>query len=96
MPPVDLTAGGQTARLREAAATISAERDLLREQVADLPGLYDELAAREEKIARLESRGIEDLRAANEVMQSALERIVASGGRGGLKVASEALDFVAS
>lgn len=89
--PVDLTSDNQVSRMRDAATTLRAERDRLREQVELVPTLYDELAARDEKIARLESRGIEDLHDANDVYRTALEKIVASGGRGGKKIAEDAL-----
>lgn len=90
--PVDLTPGGQVGRLRNAVVALTQECEELRAQVQDLPTLYDELAARDEKIARLENRGIEDLQAQNEQYRAALDKIVLNGGRGGLRIAAAALE----
>jgi hypothetical protein len=91
--PVDLTPDGRVARLRAGLDQAIAERDDLREQVAIIPTLYDELASRDEKIARLERTGITELQWQSDRFREALNKIVANGGRGGLKIAQEALDF---
>lgn len=94
---VDLTPGGS---LRSTIAALTRERDDLQAQLGDLPGLYDELTAREDRVAELEAtvtrltaRGIEDLRAANQAYRAALEKIVAKHGRGGMHIAQAALSF---
>lgn len=89
---MDLTSGGQVAGLRASLTALKQDRDRLLAELEDVPGLYDELAARDEKIARLESRGIEGLQDINGVYRAALEKIVAQGGRGGLRIATAALD----
>ena len=104
MTPVDLSPGGVT---RASIIALTQERDHLAAQMSDVEGLYDELTRRDEEIerlradkrgltewvARLESRGIEDLQATNEHYRTALEEIVAKKGRGGLRIAQEALEF---
>lgn len=97
--PVDLTPNGQYTALRSTIADLTAERERLRVQVDVLPGLYDEIHEREDeitelrgKVARLESRGITDISVTLDRYEFALEKIVANGGRGGLRIAAEALE----
>lgn len=78
--------------LRASLTALKDERDRLLVELQDVPGLYDELGARDDKIARLEGRGITDLQHANQVYRTALEKIVANGGRGGLRIAAAALE----